>query len=120
MLIGAAAGLGCTAVLAVLLFVAGLRTDATGETAVYIFAQFTGQFFAGVVGGRLGRPHEVYHGSQAALALYATTAILTLAAGGSPGPAVLALSGVVALVIGAAGGVLAGAAARPPRAGNTG
>ncbi len=107
MLVGAAAGLGITAALALALFVAGLRPDGTGASAAFIFAQFSGQVAAGYVGGRFGRPLEAYHGSQAALLLFAVTTALTMIAGGAPGPLTILLSGIVALVLGSAGGVLA-------------
>ena len=105
--IGAAAGLGLTAVIALGLFVAGFRPSTDAEGVPFIFTQFLGQLVAGAVAGRLAPPHEAYHGSQAGLALFAITTALTLAAGGSPSVATMFFSAVVALIIGAAGGVLA-------------
>ncbi len=106
-MVGAAAGLGLTAALAILLFAAGARTASTGGAATFVFAQFAGQFGAGYVGGRFGRPLEAHHGAQAALVLFAITTALSVATGGGAGPLTLLLGGLVALVIGAAGGVLA-------------
>lgn len=110
--VGAVAGLGLTAASAIVLFVAGLRTDTTGGAAAFVFAQFLGQLCAGYVGGRFGRPLEPHIGAQAALALFAVATALSVAAGGAPGIATLLLGGAVALVIGAAGGVLAAAGRR--------
>ena len=110
---GAAAGLGATAVIALVLFVAGLRPSTDAEGAAFIFTQFLGQLLAGTVAGRLAPPQEIYHGSQAGLMLFGVTTALTLAAGGSPSVATIFFGAVVALVIGAAGGVL-GMMTRPP------
>ena len=104
--IGTAVGLGVTAVVAFVLFIAGLRPSANAEGAAFIFTQFMGQLVAGAVAGRLAPPHELHHGSQAGLMLFAVTTALTLAAGGSPSVATIFFSALVALVIGAAGGVL--------------
>ncbi len=106
-MVGAAAGLGLTAALAVVLFASGLRTGTSGGAAMFVFAQFAGQFGAGYVGGRFGRPLEAHHGAQAALLLFAVTTALSVATGGVAGPLTLLLGGMVALVIGGAGGVLA-------------
>ncbi len=105
--IGAGAGLGLAAIVAFALFIAGLRPDADAEGVVFIFTQFVGQLTAGFVAGRLAPPHEAHHGSQAALSLFAVTTALTLATGGSPSIAAIFFGAVVALVIGASGGVLA-------------
>ncbi len=104
---GAAAGLGITSALALALFLAGMRTETTGGTATFVFAQFLGQFGAGYVGGRFGRPLAAHHGAQAALVLFAVTTVLSVAVGGAPGLLTLLLGGLVALTIGGAGGVLA-------------
>ncbi len=107
MVIGAAAGLGLTAIITLGLFVAGLRPSTDAEGAAFIFTQFLGQLVAGGVAGRLAPPRETYHGAQAGLTLFAVTTALTLAAGGSPSVATMFFSAIVALVIGSAGGVLA-------------
>ncbi len=115
--VGAAAGLGFTAVIAVALFAGGLRPERSAEGAAFIFVQFLGQLAAGAVGGRLAGAAPAYHGSYAALALYAVSMAVTLAAGRDPGAGAILLGAVVALVIGAAGGVLGSmGAARPPEA----
>ncbi len=101
------AGLGLTAVLASILFAFGLRPDDVGDSLAFIFVQFFGQLSAGYVAGRFSHPAEAFHGSQAGLALYGLTAILTLSTGGEPGLATIVLSAFVALVVGSAGGVLA-------------
>ena len=107
-LIGAMAGLGITAAIALGLFLVGIRPSADASGVVYIFGSFFGQLAAGYVGGRFAAPTEAYHGSLAGLLLFALTAVLTLASGGVLGLAALLFGGVVALVLGSAGGVLAG------------
>jgi len=106
--LGAFAGLGLTAIIAVILFAFGVRPSGDAGGAAFVFVQFTGQVAAGWVAGRFATPTEAFHGSMAGLTLYAVTAALTLAAGGTPGIGALAFSAVVAAVLGAAGGVLAG------------
>lgn len=106
-LIGAAAGLGIVAALAIVLFTLGIRPgDSNAEDAAFILVQFFGQLSAGFVGGRFGGAAEAYHGSLAALAMFGATALISSAGGSSPGPVLLLTSGVVALVLGSAGGVL--------------
>ena len=105
--IGVLAGLGITAAAALALFLAGARPRADAGGIAFIFAQFFGQVAAGYVTGRFASPLEAFNGAQAGLLLYAVTAVLTLSAGGSPGPGVLLFSAAIAMVLGAAGGVLA-------------
>jgi len=111
--LGAIAGLGITAVLALVLFVLGARPEADSGGIAFIFVQFLGQVAAGYVAGRFAGPHEAFHGSQAGLGLYLVTAALTLATGGEPTIPTILFSAVVALVLGAAGGVLSGHRIRP-------
>ena len=110
--IGVVAGLGVTAVAAIILFVFGVRPSSDARGIPFIFIQFLGQLAAGYVAGTFAKP-EVYHGSQAALLLFVVTTVLTLATGGEPSIFALFFSGFVALVIGAAGGVLVGATRLP-------
>lgn len=106
-LIGALAGLGITAALGIAAFAAGLRVgEGTVVDAAFILIQLFGQFAAGVFGGRFGGSPEAWHGALAALLLYSVTAVISLAGGAEAGPFVLGASGLVALVIGSAGGVL--------------
>ena len=114
--IGVMAGLGVTALAALALFALGLRPTSEESGIPFIFVQFTGQLAAGYVAGRFGTP-EVFHGSQAALALFLVTTMLTLATGGEPSVYTLFFSGFIALVVGAAGGVLAAATRDPEGSG---
>ena len=107
-IIGAVVGLGLTAALAILLFAAGIRPgDSTGAQMVFILILFVGEFAAGFFGGRFGRPTEAFHGSLAALTLFAASAVTSLAAGSEVQPAVILVSGLVAMVLGTSGGTLA-------------
>lgn len=106
--VGAMAGLGITFAVALALFVAGTRPSATAGGVLFIFGSFLGQVVAGYVAGRFSAPNEAFHGSQAGLALYAVTAALTLAAGGELGFAVVLFGAIVAMILGSAGGVMAG------------
>ena len=106
--IGAVAGLGITAALAIVLFAAGVRPgDSTAAQMGFIIVLFAGETIAGFVGGRFGRPTEAFHGSLSALALFAVFAATSLAAGGEVSPGVVLMSGLVAMVLGTAGGALA-------------
>ncbi|MFQ5515970.1 MAG: hypothetical protein ACE5E8_00190 [Acidimicrobiia bacterium] len=107
-LVGAFAGLGLSAIAATALFVAGLQPSELASSVVFIFIQLGGQLVAGYVGGRFGHPLEAFHGSQAALMLYLVASSFALAAGSDPSVFSLVFGAVVALVLGAAGGVLAG------------
>ncbi len=106
-LIGAFAGLGATAVGAVILFASGLRVgSSTLSDAAFVLVQLGGQLGAGFVGGRFGRPSEAFHGALSALTLFAVTALISLGGGARPGPVLLFTGGLVALGVGSAGGVL--------------
>ncbi|MDH3425256.1 MAG: hypothetical protein OEM22_01165 [Acidimicrobiia bacterium] len=107
-LIGAVAGLGITAALAIVLFAAGIRPDdSTPAQMGFILVLFAGETIAGFVGGRFGRPTEPLHGSLSALALFAVSAATSLATGSDVSPAVIGMSALVAMVLGTAGGALA-------------
>lgn len=107
-LIGVMAGLGITSAVALVLYLTGVRPSADAGGAAFIFSSFFGQVVAGYVAGRFSSPAEALNGSQAGLGLYAVTALLTLATGGELGFGVLVFGAVVGMVLGAAGGVLAG------------
>lgn len=102
------AGLGITSAVALVLYLTGVRPSADAGGAAFIFSSFFGQVVAGYVAGRFSSPAEALNGSQAGLGLYAVTALLTLATGGELGFGVLVFGAVVGMVLGAAGGVLAG------------
>lgn len=80
--------------------------DSQGGDIAFVLVQFLGQVSAGYVAGRLGHPHEAYHGALASLSLFAIVAVLSLAAGAEVGVAALAGGAVIALALGSAGGVL--------------
>ena len=111
-LVGALAGLGVTAVVAVVMFAFGVRPDAHSGGIAFIFIQFVGLFVAGIVAGRFSHPTEFQAGSLAALGLFLVTSVLTMVTGGEPAVATIVFGAVVAFILGAAGGVLAGQIAR--------
>ena len=94
-------------------------TDGFTALALLILAGFLGQLVAGYVGGRYAGPAAhateglpAAHGGLAALLAYLVTAAISIAAGQEPPITTLLFSGVVALVLGSAGGVLAAARLR--------
>lgn len=111
-LLGAVSGLFVMVVAGLLLLLVvqliGVDVSDTGQFGVLAFALFLGQFLAGYVGGRLTSADQPgFHGSMAGMALYAIVSILSLAAGSSAGALSLITFGIVASVIGYAGGTLA-------------
>jgi hypothetical protein len=110
--VGGIAGIGSAVIFAIpVLLVAG--TDGLGSQALLILAGFLGQIVAGFVGGILAGRDWALHGGMAALLTYLVTAGIAVATGQEPSIATLLLSGVVALVLGSAGGVLAQTRSRP-------
>lgn len=109
--VGGIVGIGSAVILAIpVLLVAG--TDGFGGQALLILMGFVGQVVAGFVGGLLTSRDHALHGGMAALLAYLVTASIAVATGQEPPIATLVLSGVVALVLGSAGGVLAEARSR--------
>ena len=113
-LMGAVSGLFVLVLASLLLFlVVGLLGVAdlsdTAQFMVITFALFLGQLVAGYVAGRLSSADQPsFHGSLGGMALYAIFSGLSLA-GGSPAPIVtIVFFGIVAAVIGYAGGTLGG------------
>ncbi len=94
-----------------LLLVMGITgvVDSRDDAIALIFLQFLGLVIAGYVAGRFaGRDHAL-HGGYAGIVLFAVATAITLAADpGSASLLVITFSGVLALVLGTAGGVLAG------------
>jgi hypothetical protein len=119
--LGGVAGLSAGLVVAVPLLITGVADTGTfAGQAVLILLGFGAQLLAGFVAAAIaGRNHPV-NGGLAALALFAVVSAISIATGSDPGGGTLAFSGVVALVLGTAGGVLAHAAAeqRERQAGN--
>jgi len=109
--VGGIAGIGAAVVLAIpVLIVAG--SDGFGAQASLILVGFVGQMVAGYFGGRFAGTDHAIHGGLAALLSYLVTAAIAIATGQEPPIATLAFSGLVALVLGSAGGVLAAARTR--------
>lgn len=106
--VGGIAGIGAAVILAIpVLVVAGSK--GFGGQALLILAGFIGQMVAGYFGGRFAGTDHALHGGLAALLAYLVTAAIAIATGQDPPIATLAFSGLVALVLGSAGGVLAAA-----------
>lgn len=83
--------------------------DDTAQFMVLTFALFLSQFAAGYVAGRLSSADQPsFHGSLGALAFYGVFSVLSLGRGSPAGALSLALFGLVAMVIGYAGGTLGG------------
>ncbi|MDX1691153.1 MAG: hypothetical protein R3290_09050 [Acidimicrobiia bacterium] len=119
--VGAVAGLAAGIVLAIPLLALGVAgTDDFGGQAALILLGFVAQFLAGYVAARIAGFADAQHGSLSALGLFAVVAGISIAAGQDPSIGTLAFSGVVALVLGTAGGVLGRevAEAREHRAGD--
>ncbi len=80
-----------------------------GAWAVQALPLLGGQLVGGYVGGRLGASSDPgWHGSLAALGLYAVFAALSLVSGSPAGPSTLLLFGAAAAAVGYGGGVLGG------------
>ena len=112
-LMGAVSGLFVMVIAGLLLFpvvqLMGLEITDTNQFAVLAFALFLGQLVAGYVGGRLTSADQPgFHGSMCGMALYAIISVLSLAAGSPARVLPLVLFGVVAAILGYAGGTLAG------------
>jgi hypothetical protein len=110
LLIGATAGLGSAAALSVILFAVGLRFgESAGGDVVFALVQFVGLLVAGFVGGRFSpgdAPAQTTHGAISALLLFGLTAAIAMAAGSDVATLAILGGGVVALVLGSAGGAL--------------
>lgn len=114
-LVGASAGLAAGMLLAVPLLAVGYAdTETLSGQMVLITVVFVGQMVSGYVAARVaGRDHPL-NGSLAALSLFAATTAISLAAGSEPGSGTLVFNGVVAAVLGTAGGVLVQAREQAP------
>lgn len=101
------AGLGGT--LAVFLILAAVGVVAPGRgLPLLVVLQLLGLVAAGWVAGRFAPPGgAAVHGGLAGLLLFVVAGAVSVAAGSGPDPVQLVLLGVVAAVLGSAGGVLA-------------
>ena len=111
LVIGAIAGLGVAAAVSVVLFIFGLRLgESTGGDILFALVQFGGLLAAGFVGARFspGAPSlQTTHGALAALLFFAVSAAIALGSGSNISVFALVAGGVVALILGSAGGALA-------------
>ena len=108
--VGTITGLGAGVLLAIPLLAIGVGDTSTfGGQAVLIFVGLIAQFLAGYVAGRFAGRDQAVHGGFAALLLFLSISIISIAAGSEPAVATLAIGGITALVMGSAGGVLASA-----------
>ncbi len=109
--LGGIAGIGAAVLLAIpVLVISG--SDGFAGQALLILAGFGGQTAAGYIGGRFAGADHPVHGGLAGLLAYLVTAAIAIATGQHPAVATLAFSGLVALLLGSAGGVLAAAHGR--------
>lgn len=113
MVIGAIAGLFVMVVSGLIVFVVvallGASQNDLAPLIALTVALFAGQFLAGYASGRFAASYSsAFHGSLASLLLYGVVATLSLAAGSPAAAFTLVVFAFVALVIGMAGGVLAG------------
>jgi hypothetical protein len=111
--VGGMTGLGGGVILALPLFAVGIADANTfGGQAALILVGFVGQVGAGFVATRFAGRDPGLHGGLAGLILFLAVAALSIAAGSDPPIPTLAFGGVVALLLGSAGGVLAEARRR--------
>jgi hypothetical protein len=108
--IGTITGLGTAAALSVVLFASGLRLgESVAGDILFAFVQFTGLVVAGYIGGRFSpgsASSQTSHGAIAALLLFAVSTAIALAAGSDAATVTIVGGGIVALVLGSAGGAL--------------
>jgi len=96
------AGLGIGLALFLLLAIVGLAA-----AVVLIFLQFATLVFAGYVAGRFSPGTAALNGGLAALTAFLVVGALAVASAASPSPLELVIFGLIAAVLGSAGGVLA-------------
>ena len=83
-----------------------------GGTPIQVLAQFTAFLVAGYVAGKLSSEAAIAAGGFAALFLYFGLAVVSVAAGADVHPVAILFFGIVALLFGSAGAVLAQARRR--------
>ncbi len=106
-LMGAILGLGLGIVGAIPFLTIGWDTSTVAGQISLILVGVVAQFAAGYAAARVGeRDHEL-HGGLAALLLFAVVAAISLAAARDPSVVTLAAGGMIALMMGTLGGLLA-------------
>ena len=108
-MVGAVIGVAAAGVPAVGLLVVGGSVDRPWIEILAVLVGFAGQFLAGFVAGNTARRNYALHGGLAAAGGFLALSSIALASDVDPGLTSLISSVVVALVLGSAGGVLAGA-----------
>jgi putative membrane protein (TIGR04086 family) len=81
--------------------------DRDSGRAILVFLQYLSQLVAGFVAGRLTGASRVLHGSLAALLLLVITVAISVARDPAAALPYFVVLGLIAIVIGAAGGALA-------------
>ena len=110
--VGALAGLATAMLAFLVLGIIGV-VESPADLVPLLFLQFLGLVVAGYIAGRLAGRDRVRHGGYAGLALFAVSSALALATDpGSGNVFVIAFTGVLAVVLGSAGGALARARGR--------
>lgn len=106
-LMGAILGLGLGILGAIPFLTVGWDASTAGGQIALILVGVVAQFAAGYTAARIGeRDHEL-HGGLAALLLFAVVAVISLAAARDPSLVTLAAGGIIALMMGTLGGLLA-------------
>lgn len=100
------AGLGLALLAFVMLGIAGLVGDG-GSNVALVFVQFLSLFVAGYVAGRLSAGTPALDGGLAGLLVFFVSVGVSVAGGASLGIGPALFLGIVAAVLGSAGGVLA-------------
>jgi hypothetical protein len=106
LLMGAITALGFALCSYLLLGDLGLVTSEGGR-GILVFVQYVSQLLAGYVAGRLAPAWRLFHGGVSALCLLVVTVAISVARDPVGAFPLFVLLGVVAMVIGAAGGALA-------------
>ena len=111
MAVGAVVGVAAAGVPVLALLIVGGSVDRPWIEILAVLVGFAGQFLAGFVAGHIARRNYALHGALAADGGFLALSFMALASEVDPDLSSLIFSVVVALVLGAAGGVLAGATA---------
>ncbi len=106
-LMGAILGLGLGVIGAIPFLTVGWDTSTAAGQVALILVGVVAQFAAGYAAARIGERNHELHGGLAALLLFAVVGAISLAAARDPSIATLAAGGIIALMMGTLGGLLA-------------